>query len=161
MAKSALKHHSPFALFKTKDHCLQVGGRSVVDIAQEHADTPIYIYDRDVIKNKIDLLRKHLPSTMHIHYAIKANPMPAVVQYIHPLVEGLDVASGKELEVALASGMDAAEISFAGPGKNVNELEKIILLQDRNREILDLMSCSLKRILIYSCSMRYMNQRMQ
>ena len=86
MAKQALQHHSPLALYEVNTHCLRVGGRNIVEIAQEHPGTPIYIYDRNVIKNKIDLLREHLPPTVHIHYAIKANPMPAVVQYIHPLV---------------------------------------------------------------------------
>ena len=140
MAKQPLKHYSPFSLYETKNHCLQTGGRNVVEIAQEYPDTPIYIYDRNVIKNKIDLLRKHLPPTMHIHYAIKANPMPAVVQYVHELVEGLDVASGNELEVALASGMDAKEISFAGPGKSIRELElaiksKITINLESNTEL--------------------------
>jgi diaminopimelate decarboxylase len=48
--------------------------------------------------------------------------MPDVVRYLAGLVDGLDVASGGELGVALASGMDPAEISFAGPGKTDAEL---------------------------------------
>lgn len=126
MTKTPLQHYSPIDLYQVLNHCLIIGGRNIVDLAQEHSNTPLYVYDSNVIKAKIDLLRKHLPENMHIHYAIKANPMPAVVQYIYPLVEGLDVASGKELEVALASGMDAKEISFAGPGKNPQELELAI-----------------------------------
>lgn len=122
MSKNKLSHHSPVEDFAVKDHCLYLGNRNVVDIANEHPGKPVYIYDSNAIKNKIDLLRKHLPERMHIHYAIKANPMPEVVKFTHPLVEGLDVASGKELEVALASGMDPAEISFAGPGKSIDEL---------------------------------------
>ena len=42
------------------------------------------------------------------------------------LVDGLDVASGGELRVALDSGMDPAEISFAGPGKSLAELETAV-----------------------------------
>ena len=122
MSKQALQHHSPGDLFAVKDHCLLIGGRSVVDITRDFPDTPLYVYDSSIIKNKIDSLRKHLPASMHIHYAIKANPMPAVVNFTRQLVSGLDVASGKELTVALDSGMDADEISFAGPGKSINEL---------------------------------------
>ncbi len=32
-------------------------------------------------------------------------------------VDGIDVASGRELAVALDAGMDPRDISFAGPGK--------------------------------------------
>lgn len=140
MSKQPLQHHSPADLYDVKDHCLQIGGKSIVDIAQNYPNTPIYVYDGNVIKNKIALLRQHLPASMHIHYAIKANPMPAVVKFTHPLVEGLDVASGKELTVALESGMDADEISFAGPGKSISELElaiksKITINLESNTEL--------------------------
>ena len=123
MSKQILQHHAPADLFEIKDHRLHVGGRSITDIMHEYPDTPLYLYDGCVIKNKIDLLKKHLPASVHIHYAIKANPMPAVVNFIQPLVAGLDVASGKELSIALQSGMEPGEISFAGPGKSIKELE--------------------------------------
>ena len=93
-----------------------------MDILAPHADLPAYIYDRSVIKKKIALLRKYLPGRIHIHYAIKANPMFEVVDFVQGQVDGLDVASGKELQVALASGMPAGAISFAGPGKSQAEL---------------------------------------
>jgi diaminopimelate decarboxylase len=63
-----------------------------------------------------------LPTAIHLHYAIKANPMPAVVQHLATLMDGLDVASSGELKVALASGMNPDSISFAGPGKTDAEL---------------------------------------
>lgn len=122
MNKPVLQHYAPADLFEIKDHCLHIGGQSIVDIARNYPDTPLYVYDSNAIKNKINHLKQYLPGSVEIHYAIKANPMPAVVNYIQPLVTGLDVASGKELEVALQSKMDPNEISFAGPGKSINEL---------------------------------------
>jgi diaminopimelate decarboxylase len=71
---------------------------------------------------RVGLLRKHLPADVHLHYAIKANPMPAVVEYLARLVDGLDVASAGELRVALAAGASRSTISFAGPGKTDAEL---------------------------------------
>ena len=55
-------------------------------------------------------------------------------------VDGLDVASGKELRVALDSGMDPKEISFAGPGKTETELAQavsagILLNVESEREV--------------------------
>jgi len=122
MTKKSLEHHSPLNLYNVEDHCLVIGKQKFTDILKQHQDVPAYIYDSSVIKRKIDSLRNILPESMHIHYAIKANPMPEVVNYVQGIVEGLDVASGLELKVALASGMDPKEISFAGPGKSIDEL---------------------------------------
>jgi diaminopimelate decarboxylase len=52
--------------------------------------------------------------------------MPALVCHLAGLVDGLDVASGGELRVALDSGMPAQEISFAGPGKTERELAQAV-----------------------------------
>jgi len=70
----------------------------------------------------VALLRAALPAAVKLHYAMKANPMPAVVQFMSGLVDGVDVASAGELKVALDAGADPAEISFAGPGKRDEEL---------------------------------------
>src|SRR5205807_1468708 len=67
-----------------------------------------------------------VPSRIHLHYAIKANPMPEVVRHVAGLVDGLDVASAGELKVALGAGMSAASISFAGPGKTDMELGQAV-----------------------------------
>ena len=75
-----------------------------------------------LITQRVELLRKHLPADVHLHYAIKANPMPEVVRHLAALVDGLDVASAGELRIALASGMNPGAISFAGPGKTDAEL---------------------------------------
>jgi diaminopimelate decarboxylase len=50
-----------------------------------------------------------------------------VVTHLAGLVDGLDVASGGELQVALETGMNPAEISFAGPGKSDAELEAAVV----------------------------------
>jgi len=114
--------HTPMTQFPVVDDCLQVGGIPLTELAQRVGRTPFYAYDRGLITQRVDLLRKHLPAEVHLHYAIKANPMPAVVRHLAPLVDGFDVASAGELKVALAAGMDVAEISFAGPGKTDTEL---------------------------------------
>ncbi len=61
-----------------------------------------------------------------LHYAMKANPMPALVGLMAGLVDGIDVASAGELKVALDAGADPAEISFAGPGKRDPELRQAV-----------------------------------
>jgi len=101
-------------------------GRRLTDIAAEIGTTPFYAYDRRAISERVAELRRQLPSGLQLHYAMKANPMPAVVAHLVPLVDGLDVASAGELEVALAAGGAARTISFAGPGKTLLDLERAL-----------------------------------
>lgn len=114
--------HPALTPWEAHDGCLQVGGQSLTRLADRIGQTPFYIYDRRRIAERVALLRHHLPDKVHLHYAIKANPMPAVVQHLQPLMDGFDVASARELMVALDSGMDADSIAFAGPGKTDAEL---------------------------------------
>jgi len=108
--------------FPLSEDCLQIGGMSLNRLAQRVGRTPFYAYDRQLITDRVALLRKHLPAEVHIHYAMKANPMPAVVQHMANLVDGIDVASVGELGVALDTPILPNQISFAGPGKKDNEL---------------------------------------
>ena len=124
--KSARPVHAPMAQFPVVDDCLQVGGVPLTELARRVGRTPFYAYDRKLISQRVELLRKHLPSRIHLHYAIKANPMPEVVRHVAGLVDGLDVASAGELKVALGAGMSAASISFAGPGKTDMELGQAV-----------------------------------
>lgn len=123
---SAKLAHAPMSQFPVVDDCLQVGGISLLDLAQRVGRTPFYAYDRGLIGARVAELRKHLPRDIHLHYAIKANPMPAVVQHLAEMVDGLDVASAGELKIALASGMSPAAVSFAGPGKTDAELAEAV-----------------------------------
>jgi diaminopimelate decarboxylase len=114
--------HAPSTQFPVVDDCLQIGGIALTRLAEQVGSTPFYAYDRTLMTQRVKLLRQYLPAAVHLHYAIKANPMPAVVQHLAALVDGLDVASAGELKVALASGTDADVISFAGPGKTDADL---------------------------------------
>jgi diaminopimelate decarboxylase len=114
--------HAPMDQFPVVHDCLQIGGVSLTELARRVGRTPFYAYDRGLITRRVELLRKHLPAEVHLHYAMKANPMPAVVEHLARLVDGLDVASAGELRVALAAGAQPSTISFAGPGKTDAEL---------------------------------------
>jgi diaminopimelate decarboxylase len=105
---------------------LLVGGVPVRTLAARVGRTPFYAYDRAGLARRVARLRDALPKEILIHYAIKANPMPALVAAMTHLVDGLDVASGMELKVALDAGGDPRQISFAGPGKSETELEQAV-----------------------------------
>lgn len=115
----ALRHH------QVVDGELLLGGRPVRAWVEGHG-TPLYLYDRQLIAQRVAELRTVLPSGLSLHYAIKANPMPEVVQHMAQLVDGLDVASAAELALARGAGFSGTQISFAGPGKRDEELEQAI-----------------------------------
>jgi diaminopimelate decarboxylase len=123
---SSLPVHAPMDQFPIVDDCLVIGGVPLPELARRVGRTPFYAYDRTLITERVALLRRHLPRSVHIHYAMKANPMPEVVRHLAALVDGLDVASAGELKIALGSGMRADAISFAGPGKRDEELEQAL-----------------------------------
>jgi diaminopimelate decarboxylase len=120
------KSHAPLWGFTSRDGRLMVGGIAVDRLAARVGRTPFYAYDRGLLDKRVGELRAALPPQVKLHYAIKANPMAAVVQHFAGLVDGFDVASAGELKVALDSPMPAAEISFAGPGKSDDELGRSI-----------------------------------
>jgi len=118
--------HEEQRQFPVLDDCLHIGGIALTRLAERVGRTPFYAYERSHIASRIALLRQTLPAGLELHYAVKANPMPAVAQLIAPLVNGFDVASGGEMKIALDAGMSASQVSFAGPGKSNAELRSAI-----------------------------------
>jgi len=118
--------HPALAAYRVVDGCLQIGGIALDRLAERIGTTPFYVYDRRLISERIGELRRHLPRSISVSYAIKANPMPAVVQHLAGLVDGFDVASALEMSVALDTTIPASRISFAGPGKTTAELSQAV-----------------------------------
>ena len=118
--------HVPMAQFSWAEGELIVGGHKLGVLAERVGQTPFYAYDRGLLRARVTQLRAALPASVKLHYAMKANPMPAVVCLMAGLVDGIDVASAGELQVALNAGADPAEISFAGPGKRDIELRQAV-----------------------------------
>ena len=107
------------------DGVLSIGGRSVHELVAEAGDTPLFVYDLDLVDERIARFRRAIPR-VELHYAIKANTYEPLLSQVAKQVDGLDVASGGELRLALASGMAPELISFAGPGKRDKELQAAI-----------------------------------
>jgi diaminopimelate decarboxylase len=118
--------HAPMPQFPFAGGELQLGGRPLSRVAAQVGQTPFYAYDRALLAARVAELRAALPPAVKLHYAMKANPMPALVQFMAGRVDGIDVASAGELKVALDAGADPAEVSFAGPGKREGELRQAV-----------------------------------
>lgn len=112
--------------FAVSGPSLILGGRSVEALIAEAGDTPLFVYDLDVVARRIALFRSAIPQAVHLHYAVKANPYGPLLRYMAKRVDGFDVASAREMRMALDAGMPADAISFAGPGKRASEIEEAI-----------------------------------
>ena len=84
------KHIDQFPYFSVHDHCLAIAGRTPVELDQ--FDRPFYIYSKQRIEQKLSALRSVIPSNIHLHYAVKANPMADLIAWLGSRCEGLDVA---------------------------------------------------------------------
>ncbi|MDR7275909.1 type III PLP-dependent enzyme [Catenuloplanes atrovinosus] len=90
--------------------------------ALRHADRPVsaYVYSRAALRSAAARVRAALPPGATLLYAVKANGHPDVVATLAAATDGLEVASGGELALAIAAG--ATRIAFGGPAKTDQEL---------------------------------------
>jgi diaminopimelate decarboxylase len=118
--------HPALAAFSSIDGQLAVGGQPLRRLAERVGSTPFFAYDRALLDRRVHLLREALPAGLKLSYAMKANPMPAVVQHLAGRVDAIDVASAQEMGVALDTLLRPEQISFAGPGKTVAEIRQAV-----------------------------------
>jgi len=121
-----MTRHSTVARFAVTSGSLCVGGIPVELLAERVGETPFFAYDRSLLTARVAELRAALPAAVNLSYAIKANPMPAVVHHLSGLVDSFDVASALELRTALNTTLPPQHISFAGPGKGIAELRQAV-----------------------------------
>jgi len=107
------------------DGMLLIGGRRADALVGEAGDTPLFVYDLALIDAKIARFRASF-GDVHLHYAMKANPYLQLLKHVGKSVQGVDLASGGELAIALAAGIDPGTMSFAGPGKRDSDLAAAI-----------------------------------
>nr|MDT0252785.1 pyridoxal-dependent decarboxylase, exosortase A system-associated [Endozoicomonas sp.] len=127
LAKESMsKGHHRLEALQSRDNQLLIAGHTAAGLVNIAGSSPCYIYDRRALSERVSQFRQQMPGELKLHYAIKANPMAAVVGHMAQYVDGLDVASHREMLVALGSGMDVANISFAGPAKGIHELRAAV-----------------------------------
>ncbi len=108
------------------DGQLAIGGKTARELVDLAGRTPAFVYSTEHLTRRVADLRVAMPDRLGINYAIKANPFAPLLKHMAGLVDGFDIASGGELAMAQAAGLDAAKISFAGPGKRDVELKAAI-----------------------------------
>lgn len=108
--------------FEIRDGALAVENVPLATIAGQ-VGTPVFVYSAGSIRARYQALAAALkPLGISIHYALKANSNQAVISLLRELGAGADVVSGGELARALAAGVPADQIVFAGVGKTRDEM---------------------------------------
>lgn len=87
-------------------------------------DTPFYYYDTDLLRNTLRAINEETSKYegFHVHYAVKANANPKLLNIICQAGLGADCVSGGEVRIAVESGFSPSKIVFAGVGKSDKEI---------------------------------------
>ena len=80
--------------------------------------TPFYYYDLETLRATLSEINEQtVNSNFQVHYAMKANVNPSVLNTIKNAGLGADCVSGGEVQAALDAGIPNSKIVFAGVGK--------------------------------------------
>jgi diaminopimelate decarboxylase len=99
----------------------RLGGADPEELAARYG-TPYFAYDLDQVSVQVRALRSVLPGSFDLAFAVKANPLLAVLEHLAGLGVGADVASVGELGHVRRAGFDPGHVVFTGPGKRDEEL---------------------------------------
>ena len=87
--------------------------------------TPFYYYDTELLRQTLrtinDEAGRH--EGFVVHYAIKANANPKLLNIIREAGLGADCVSGGEIEACVQAGFPSSKIVFAGVGKSDWEID--------------------------------------
>ena len=88
-------------------------------------DTPFYYYDTDLLRDTLRAINAEVGrhDGFVMHYAIKANANPKVLNVICQAGLGADCVSGGEIRASLQSGFSPHKIVYAGVGKSDWEID--------------------------------------
>ncbi|MBQ6208158.1 MAG: diaminopimelate decarboxylase [Prevotella sp.] len=86
----------------------------------QRVQTPFYYYDTDLLRDTLRAINKETErhEGFSVHYAVKANANPKVLNVICQAGLGADCVSGGEIEAALKAGFPSNKIVYAGVGKS-------------------------------------------
>jgi diaminopimelate decarboxylase len=93
----------------------------------QQLETPFYYYDLDLLARTLEACRAaSAPYNFHVHYAMKANFNPKVLDMIQSYGFGADCVSGGEVKAAVEHGFDKGKVVFAGVGKSDKEINEAL-----------------------------------
>jgi diaminopimelate decarboxylase len=100
---------------------MNVQGISYAELA-ERFGTPLYIYDGDVLSQRLTELRELLHPALAVFFSLKSNPNVSVFRVLRDGGACAEVSSLVELRTVMMAGAAGEDIIFLGPGKSDQEL---------------------------------------
>ncbi|HJP61946.1 MAG TPA: diaminopimelate decarboxylase [Mucilaginibacter sp.] len=89
----------------------------------QNIETPFYYYDLNLLRQTLEACKTASDKYgFHVHYAMKANFNPKVLEAIQSYGFGADCVGGNEVTTAIANGFDKSKVVFAGVGKSDKEI---------------------------------------
>ena len=86
-------------------------------------ETPFYYYDLGFLNQTLTACKTASDKYgFHVHYAMKANFNPKILEAIQSHGFGADCVSGNEVNKAIEYGFDKGKVVFAGVGKSDKEI---------------------------------------
>lgn len=98
-----------------RDKHFQIGREAVEKLAAEYG-SPLLVLSLEEVKKSYNVLREYMPR-VRVHYAIKANPHPEILQVMRDLGSCFDVASDGEIRTLNAMGVEGSRMIYANPVK--------------------------------------------
>ena len=88
-------------------------------------ETPYYLYDLELLEETLKSIKEETKDhpEYHVHYAIKANANPLLLNVIREYGLGIDCVSGGEITASIQAGFPSESIVFAGVGKTDKEID--------------------------------------
>lgn len=112
-----------------EDGRLHFAGHDIAGLAAQ-TDGPLYVYSLDRVEANVDRIRAALALTecpTNLYYAMKANRYgPLLIQLVNSGKCGVDACSPDEVDLALACGFLAKDISFTGTGVSNRDLDRLL-----------------------------------
>ena len=104
--------------------------QEIIENILKNFETPIYVFDIDKLKQRIQFLRENLTNRLELCYAIKANTF--IVGEINDDVERFEVCSPGEYSICEEGGITPEKIVKSGVYKTPSVIEHMITT---NKEI--------------------------
>ncbi|MBC8260031.1 MAG: diaminopimelate decarboxylase [SAR324 cluster bacterium] len=96
---------------------------SVESLMQEYG-SPLYIYEESVLRSQFRQLSSGFPQgLLEIHYSMKANSNPSLLNILREEGSSIDAVSEFEVRLALESGFEPQQIIFTGNNNTLAEIE--------------------------------------
>tara|TARA_Y100000768_G_scaffold382470_1_gene362869 strand:+ start:579 stop:1730 length:1152 start_codon:yes stop_codon:yes gene_type:complete len=92
----------------------------------KNLSTPFYYYDISILEKNLKLLSDCLEDFNKVHFSVKSNTNPKLLNLIKSYGLGIDAVSSNEIKHCLELGFDSKDVVFAGVGKSDQEIEYAI-----------------------------------